>query len=163
MRQERTVQATIFGVFAPRHEIGCELKAISPSGWIEAAPAGGTVWPAICVATGCVARRPDGAGLPAEAVLLLCKCCSKQQLAAVELRRAGVSPRGFGVVSSALPACQLAWSPKKSVLHTRRSARSRPGTTWEAVNHALKWSTPNSKAERAAPRCGSTAHGQPRR
>ena len=28
MRQERTVQATIFEVFA-RHEIGCELKAIS--------------------------------------------------------------------------------------------------------------------------------------
>ena len=28
MRQERTVQATIFEVFA-QHEIGCELKAIS--------------------------------------------------------------------------------------------------------------------------------------
>jgi IS5 family transposase len=28
MRQERTVQATIFEVFAG-HEIGCELKAIS--------------------------------------------------------------------------------------------------------------------------------------
>src|SRR4029077_7335891 len=28
MRQERTVQATIFEVFA-RHEIGCELKVIS--------------------------------------------------------------------------------------------------------------------------------------
>src|ERR1700720_807868 len=32
MRQERTVQATIFEVFA-RHEIGCELKAISP--WLD--------------------------------------------------------------------------------------------------------------------------------
>ena len=27
MRQERTVQATIFEVFA-RHEIGCELKTV---------------------------------------------------------------------------------------------------------------------------------------
>jgi IS5 family transposase len=35
MRQERTVQATIFEVFA-RHEIGCELKR-SRSGWIASA------------------------------------------------------------------------------------------------------------------------------
>ena len=32
MRQERTIQATIFEVFA-RHEIGCELKAISQ--WLD--------------------------------------------------------------------------------------------------------------------------------
>ena len=32
MRQERTVQATIFEVFAG-HEIGCELKAISQ--WLD--------------------------------------------------------------------------------------------------------------------------------
>jgi hypothetical protein len=32
MRQERTVQATIFEVFA-RHEIGCELKTISQ--WLD--------------------------------------------------------------------------------------------------------------------------------
>ena len=32
MRQERTVQATIFEVFA-RHEIGCELKAVSQ--WLD--------------------------------------------------------------------------------------------------------------------------------
>ena len=32
MRQERTVQATIFEVFAG-HEIGCELKAISH--WLD--------------------------------------------------------------------------------------------------------------------------------
>ena len=32
MRQERTIQATIFEVFAG-HEIGCELKAISQ--WLD--------------------------------------------------------------------------------------------------------------------------------
>ena len=32
MRQERTVQATIFEVFA-QHEIGCELKAMSQ--WLD--------------------------------------------------------------------------------------------------------------------------------
>ena len=35
MRQERTVQATIFEVFAG-HQIGCELKAIS-TGWMGSA------------------------------------------------------------------------------------------------------------------------------
>ena len=32
MRQERIIQATIFEVFA-RHEIGCELKAVSQ--WLD--------------------------------------------------------------------------------------------------------------------------------
>ena len=32
MRQERTIQATIFKVFA-QHEIGCELKAMSQ--WLD--------------------------------------------------------------------------------------------------------------------------------
>jgi hypothetical protein len=36
MRQERTVQATIFEVFA-QHEIGCELKAMSQ--WLDGQPA----------------------------------------------------------------------------------------------------------------------------
>ena len=35
MRQERTVQATIFEVFA-QHEIGCELKAMSQ--WLDGQP-----------------------------------------------------------------------------------------------------------------------------
>jgi hypothetical protein len=35
MRQERTIQATIFEVFA-QHEIGCELKA-SRNGWTASA------------------------------------------------------------------------------------------------------------------------------
>ena len=34
MRQDRTVQATIFEVFA-QHEIGCELKAMSQ--WLDVA------------------------------------------------------------------------------------------------------------------------------
>jgi hypothetical protein len=35
MRQERTVQATIFEVFA-EHQIGCELTAISD--WLDGPP-----------------------------------------------------------------------------------------------------------------------------
>ena len=55
MRQERTVQATIFEVFAG-HEIGCELKAISE--WLDAQRALVGLVAAICAATG--SRRPDG-------------------------------------------------------------------------------------------------------
>ena len=36
MRQERTIQANIFDLFAG-HEIGCELKAMS--GWLDENPA----------------------------------------------------------------------------------------------------------------------------
>ena len=36
MRQERTIQATIFEIFA-QHEIGCELKAMSQ--WLDGQPA----------------------------------------------------------------------------------------------------------------------------
>ena len=60
MRQERTVQATIFEVFA-QHEIGCELKAISQ--WLEGQR------PLVSLVAGDLRRqgvrgcvRPDGKG-----------------------------------------------------------------------------------------------------
>ena len=56
MRQERTVQATIFEVFA-QHEIGCELKAMSQ--WLDGQPALISWWRAISVAKGC-ARLAGG-------------------------------------------------------------------------------------------------------
>src|SRR5437588_1530286 len=54
MRQERTVQATIFEVSAG-HEIGCELKAISQ--WLDQQRALVSLVAGDCVATGCA--RPD--------------------------------------------------------------------------------------------------------
>ena len=54
MRQERIIQATIFEVFA-RHEIGCELKAISQ--WLDQQRALVSLVAGDCVATGCA--RPD--------------------------------------------------------------------------------------------------------
>jgi len=75
MRQERTVQATIFEVFA-QHEIGCELKAMSQ--WLDGQPA------LISLVAGDLRRqgvRETGRrGLPAE------------------LRGAGFSPRGFSLI-----------------------------------------------------------------
>ena len=64
MRQERTVQATIFEVFA-QHEIGCELKAMSQ--WLDGQPALISWWRAISVAKGCarLATSPVSTGVRA--------------------------------------------------------------------------------------------------
>jgi IS5 family transposase len=60
MRQERTVQASIFDLFA-QHEIGCELKKAST--WLDEHP---TLLG--LVATGC--KRPDDTVCP------LRRCCA---------------------------------------------------------------------------------------
>src|SRR5215469_10347609 len=95
MRQERTVQATIFEVFA-QHEIGCELKAMSQ--WLDGQPA------LVSRVAGDLRRqgvRETGRrGLPAESVL---RCALLKQQRTAELRRAGLSPRGFGLVSRLCP------------------------------------------------------------
>ena len=139
MRQERTVQATIFEVFA-RHEIGGELKAISR--WLDRQPA----------LMGLVAGdlRRDGLretgrkGLPAEAVLRCALLKQQRQLSYEELAfhlEDSASFRAF----ARLP---LAWSPKKSVLHQTICA-IRP-ETWEAVNRALLASAQQDKLESGA-------------
>ena len=139
MRQERTVQATIFEVFA-RHEIGCELKAISQ--WLDRQR------PLVGLVAGDLRRhglRETGRrGLPAEAVLRCALLKQQRQLSYEELAfhlEDSASFRAF----ARLP---LAWSPKKSVLHQTISA-TRP-ETWEAVNHALVVSAKQQKLESGA-------------
>src|SRR5216683_8299712 len=95
MRQERTVQATLFEVFA-RHEIGCELKAISQ--WLDGQR----------LLVGLVAsdlrrrglQETGRRGLPAEAVLRYALLKQDRQLSYEEL---AFSPRGFGVVWGLCP------------------------------------------------------------
>jgi IS5 family transposase len=139
MRQERTVQATIFEVFA-RHEIGGELKAISQ--WLDRQPA------LMGLVTGDLRRdglRETGRkGLPAEAVLRCALLKQQRQLSYEELAfhlEDSASFRAF----ARLP---LAWSPKKSVLHQTICA-IRP-ETWEAVNRALLASAQQDKLESGA-------------
>src|SRR6476646_11503862 len=80
MRQERTVQASIFDLFA-QHEIGCELK--KASAWLDGHP----------TLIGLVAAdlRRDGVqetgrqGLPAEAVLRCALLKQYRQLSYEEL------------------------------------------------------------------------------
>src|SRR5262252_3529935 len=139
MRQERTIQATIFEVFAG-HQIGCELKTISD--WLDGQRALLSL-----VATD---LRRDGLretgrkGLPAEAVLRCALLKQQRQLSYEELAchlEDSASFRAF----ARLP---LAWSPKKSVLHQTICA-IRP-ETWEAVHRALLASAQQDKLESGA-------------
>jgi transposase, IS5 family len=137
MRQERTVQATIFEVFA-RHEIGGELKAISR--WLDGQR----------LLVGLVAsdlrrrglQETGRRGLPAEAVLRCALLKQDRQLSYEELAFHLEDSASFGAFAR-LP---LAWSPKKSALHKTISA-IRPDT-WEAVNRALLASAKQEKLER---------------
>jgi IS5 family transposase len=126
MRQERTVQASIFDLFA-KHEIGCELKKSSK--WLDEHP----------TLLGLVAAdlRRDGVqqtgrqGLPAEAVLRCALLKQYRQLSYEELAfhlEDSASFRAF----ARLP---WPWSPKKSVLH--KTIGSICAETWEAINRAL--------------------------
>src|SRR3954468_12045875 len=80
MRQERTVQASIFDLFA-KHEIGCELK--KASAWLDEHPA--------LIGFGAAHPRPRGGagagrqGLPAEAVLRCALLKQYRQLSYEEL------------------------------------------------------------------------------
>ena len=139
MRQERTVQATIFEVFAG-HPIGCELKGMS--GWLDGQRA---LISLVASDLGREGLRQTGRrGLPAETVLRCALLKQQRQLSYEELAfhlEDSVSFRAF----ARLP---LAWSPKKSVLQQTISA-VRP-ETWEAVNLALIASARQEKLEAGA-------------
>jgi IS5 family transposase len=139
MRQERTVQATIFEVFAG-HQIGCELKAMSQ--WLDGQPA------LLSLVAGDLRRqglrRTGRRGLAAEAVL---RCALLKQL-----RQLSYEELAFHLEDSAsfraFARLPLAWLPKKSALHQTISA-IRP-ETWEAVNRALVASAQQEKVEAGA-------------
>src|SRR6202795_1166683 len=139
MRQERTVQATIFEVFAG-HQIGCELRAISV--WLDGQRA------LIRVVAGDLRRegvRQTGrCGLPAETVLRCALLKQQRQLSYEELAFHLEDSASFGAFAR-LP---LAWSPKKSVLQRTISAL-RP-ETWEVVNRALIAAAQQEKLEAGA-------------
>src|SRR5882724_8046183 len=132
MRQERTVQATIFEVFA-RHEIGCELKVISQ--WLDGQRG------LVSLVAGDLRRqgvRQTGRrGLSAESVL---RCALLYEELAFHLEDSA-SFRAF----ARLP---LPWSPKKSVLHQTIGALR--AETWEAVNQAVLASAQADKLESGA-------------
>ncbi|MER9825894.1 ISNCY family transposase [Mesorhizobium sp. M0115] len=139
MCQERTVQASIFDVFAT-HEIGHELKAMSQ--WLDEH----------CDLLGLVARdlvqvgvKATGRqGLPAEAVLRCAILKQYRQLSYQELAfhlEDSASFRAF----ARLP---WSWSPQKSVL--QRTISAILPETWESINRTLLSSAQQAKLEDGA-------------
>jgi IS5 family transposase len=126
MRQERTVQASLFDIFA-EHEIGRELNAMSQ--WLDQQRS------LLGLIAGDLRRhgiKETGRhGLPAEAVLRCALLKQYRQLSYMELAfhlEDSASFRAF----ARLP---LTWSPKKSVLQQTISAIG--AASWEAINRAV--------------------------
>ena len=137
MRPERTVQASIFDLFAG-HEIGRELKAMSA--WLDnhrelSSLVAADLRRQRVKATG---RR----GLPAESVLRCAVLKQHRQLSYQELAfylEDSASFRAF----ARLPHAR---GPQKSVLHRTISAIR--AETWEQINRALIASARETKLER---------------
>ena len=136
MRQERTIQASIFDVFS-QHELGRELKAMSDllddhrevCGWVAAE-----------------LRRhglkPTGRkGLPAETVLRCGVLKQHRQLSYQELAFYLTDSATF----RAFARLPVHWTPKKSVLQNTISAIS--AATWERINRHLLRQARTAKLE----------------
>ncbi len=139
MRQERTVQASLFDVFAT-HEIGHELKAMSH--WLDEHR------DLLGLVAGDLARvgvKATGRqGLPAAAVLRCALFKQYRQLSYQELAfhlKDSASFRAF----ARLP---LSWSPQKSVLQKTISA-IRP-ESWEQIKRSLLSGARQAKLEDGA-------------
>jgi transposase, IS5 family len=136
MRQERTVQVSLFDLFA-EHEIGRELKAMSQ--WLDERRE----------LSGSVAddlrrhgvKETGREGMPAESVLRCALLKQHRQLSYEELAfhlEDSASFRAF----ARLP---LSWTPKKSVL--QRTISAIRAETWEAINRVLLASARQEKVE----------------
>jgi IS5 family transposase len=137
MRQERTVQASIFDRFAG-HEIGRELQAMSV--WLDDHRELLNLVTADLRRHG--VKETGRQGLPAEAVLRCGLLKQHRQLSYQELAfhlEDSASFRAF----ARLP---WSWSPRKSVLHQTISAIR--AETWEEINRALLASAAEAKLER---------------
>ena len=136
MRQERTVQGSIFDLFA-EHEIGRELEAMSQ--WLDGHR------DLLKLVTSDLRRQgvteTGRQGLPSEAVLRCALLKQYRQLSYQELAfhlEDSASFRAF----ARLP---WGWSPKKSVLHKTISAIR--ADTWEAINKLLLASARQERLE----------------
>src|SRR5882757_11001274 len=136
MRQERTVQGTLFDIFA-EHEIGRELKAMSQ--WLDEHR---DVLGLVVADLRRHGLKDTGRhGLTAETVLRCALLKQHRQLSYEELAfhlEDSASFRAF----ARLP---LGWSPKKSVLQRTISAIGAAG--WETINRAVMDSAQHHKLD----------------
>src|SRR6185369_511304 len=126
MRRVRTVQASIFDVFAA-HEIGRELKAMSQ--WLDEHR---DLLGLVATDLGQHGVKATGReGLPAEAVLRCALLKQHRQLSYQELAFHLEDSSSF----RAFARLPWSWTPKKSVLHKTIGAIR--AETWEQIHHAL--------------------------
>jgi IS5 family transposase len=139
MRQQRTIQASIFDLYAG-HEIGRELKAMSA--WLDEHRE-----LSVLAAKDLLRRdvkETGREGLPAESVLRCALLKQHRQLSYEELAfhlEDSASFRAF----ARLP---LSWTPKKSVLHKTISAIT--AETWETINRTMMANARQEKVEAGA-------------
>ena len=136
MRQERTVQATVFDIFS-EHDIGRELNAMSR--WLDQQRSLLSLVAADLSGHGI--KETGRHGLPAEAVLRCALLKQYRQLSYVELAFHLEDSASF-ISFARLP---LSWSPKKSVLQQTISAIS--AASWEAINRAVLSSARQQKLD----------------
>ena len=136
MREQRTIQASIFDIFS-KHELGRELKAISA--WLDRH---GELLRWVGADLNRHGVKPTGRkGLSAEAVLRCAVLKQHRQLSYEELAfylSDSVSFRAF----ARLP---VHWTPKKSMLHNTISAIG--ADTWERINRCLTREAGKAKVE----------------
>ena len=136
MRQERTVQASLFDLFAD-HEIGRELKTISQ--WLDDHRE----------LTGLAAedlqrrgvKETGREGLAVESIVRCALLKQHRQLSYEELAFHLEDLASF----RAFARLPMSWTPKKSVLHRTISAIR--AETWEAINRAVLTSARKEKIE----------------
>ena len=136
MRQERTVQASLFDLFAG-HEIGRELRTMSA--WLDEHRELSSLVGADLRQHG--VKETGRPGLPAEAVLRCALLKQHRQLSYQELAfhlEDSASFRAFARLPQAL-------SPKKSVLH--QTISSIRAESWEQINRTLLASARREKLE----------------
>lgn len=137
MREERTVQSSIFDLFSA-HDLGQELKGMSA--WLDEYPEV-VQWVADDLVTQAV--KPTGRkGLSAESVLRCALLKQHRQLTYEEL----AFHLSDSVSFQAFARLPLHWCPKKSVLQQTISAVR--AQTWERINVRLLQTAADEKVER---------------
>ena len=139
MRQERTVQASLFDLFAG-HEIGRELKAMSQ--WLDEDRE--LIGPVAEDLRRHGVKETGRQGLSAESVLRCGLLKQHRQLSYEELAFHLENSASF----RAFARLPLTWTPKKSVLHMTISAIR--AETWEAINRILLGSDAESRGQPTA-------------
>lgn len=136
MREERTIQASIFDVFS-KHELGVELKAMSD--WLDdhRELLGG-----VSADLGRHGVKPTGRkGLPADTVLRCALLKQHRQLSYQELAFYLSDSASF----RAFARLPVHWTPRKSVLQSTISAIG--ADTWERINRCLMRQAAKAKVE----------------